>query len=76
MFESFDQVKINAACSKCGYAHRKTVHQLRAEHNFRCFACGNQISVEDSQVRSALANIDRVREELGRVVENRSIAVR
>jgi Zn ribbon nucleic-acid-binding protein len=76
MFESFDQVKINAACSKCGYAHRKTVRQLREERSFGCFACGTRISIDDAQVRSALANIDQVRDELNRIVENRAVVVR
>jgi peptide subunit release factor 1 (eRF1) len=76
MFESFDQVKINAVCPTCQYENRKTVRQLRDEPTFGCFACGSQISTADAQVRSALANIDQVRDELSRVVENRSIAVR
>jgi Zn ribbon nucleic-acid-binding protein len=76
MFEAFEEVEINAACAKCGHGHRKAVRQLRHEGSFECFACGARISVEDAPIRSALANIEQVREELGHVLECRSIAVR
>ena len=76
MFDSFDHVKINAVCTKCGYENRKTVRQLRAERSFGCFACGMRISTEDPQIRRALSYIDRVRDEVTSAMENRSIVVR
>jgi hypothetical protein len=57
MRESFDDVEINPACPKCGQGHRKTVRWLREEGSFNCI------------IRSALRNIEQVREELIRVLE-------
>jgi hypothetical protein len=62
MRESFDDVEINPACPKCGQGHRKTVRWLREEGSTR-------ISIEDAPIRSALRNIEQVREELIRVLE-------
>ena len=58
--QSFDEVEINPACPKCGQGHRKTVRWLRE---------GTPISIEDAPLRSALRNIDQVREELNRLLE-------
>jgi hypothetical protein len=67
MGKSFDDVEINAACPKCGQRHQKTVRQLREECSFDCFMCGARISIEDVPIRSALRNIEQVREELERI---------
>jgi Zn ribbon nucleic-acid-binding protein len=69
MRESFDDVEINAACPKCGQGHQKTVRWLREEGSFDCFMCGTRISIEDAPIRSALRNIEQVREELNRMQE-------
>lgn len=66
---SFDDVEINPACPKCGQCHRKTVRWLREEGSFECFMCGTRISIEDAPLQSALRNIDQVREELNRMME-------
>jgi len=63
MRESFDDVEINPACPKCGQGHRKTVRWLREED------CGTRISIEDAPIRSALRNIEQVRAELIRMLE-------
>jgi hypothetical protein len=68
MPEAFDHVEINAACSKCGQAHRKTVLWVREEGSFPCVMCGTHISIEDAPIRSALDNIEQVREELIRAL--------
>lgn len=69
MSETFDDVEINATCPKCGQGHRKTVRWLRDEGSFNCVMCGTRISIEDAPIRSALDNIEQVREELSRVLE-------
>ena len=67
MRDSFDDVEINATCSKCGQDHRRTVLRLREEGSFNCSMCGTTISIEDAPLRSALRTIDQVREELDRM---------
>jgi hypothetical protein len=43
---------------------------LREEgSSFNCIICGTRISIEDAPIRSALRNIEQVREELIRVLE-------
>ena len=69
MRKSFDDVEINPACPKCGQGHRKTVRWLREEGSFNCIMCGTRISIEDAPIRSALRNIEQVREELGRILD-------
>ena len=70
MRQSFDDVEINPACPKCGQGHRKTVRWLREEGSFNCVMCGTRISIEDAPIRSALRNIEQVREELGRILDH------
>ena len=70
MRKSFDDVEINPACPKCGQGHRKTVRWLREEGSFDCIMCGTRISIEDAPIRSALRNIEQVREELGRILDH------
>jgi hypothetical protein len=69
MHDWFDDVEINPACPKCGQGHRKTARWLREEGSFNCIMCGTRISIEDAPLRSALRNIDQVREELDRMME-------
>ena len=69
MGESFDDAEINAACPKCGQGYQKTVRWLREEGSFDSFMCGTRISIEDASIRSALRNIEQVREELNRLME-------
>ena len=69
MRKTFDDVEINPACPKCGQGHRKTVRWLREEGSFNCIICGTRISIEDAPIRSALRNIEQVREELIRMRE-------
>jgi hypothetical protein len=42
---------------------------LREEGGFTCIMCGTRISIEDAPLRSALRNIEQVREELDRMME-------
>ncbi len=69
MRKSFEDVEINPACPKCGQGHRKTVRWLREEGSFDCIMCGTRISIEDAPIRSALRNIEQVREEFSRILD-------
>jgi hypothetical protein len=61
----FDSAQIEIPCSQCGRKTKKTVGWLKTNSTLTC-SCGTRISIDASQFRRELGNIDKAVNDLKR----------
>lgn len=62
----FDTASIDIPCPGCGHKTAQKFGWLKTHDQFTCAGCGNTVTVETEQFRSALKRVDKAIADLTR----------
>ncbi len=68
MKQALDSATVEIPCPHCTNKTSKTIAQLKTQREYACRHCGNTVSLDTTQMRRELAQVEQQLENLSRTL--------